>query len=250
MKEKLVIRFFGLSDAGLTREHNEDYYAIDEDNMLFVVADGLGGCEDGEVASKLAAGTILKYFNDQKNLRTDKTSTRNKIADAIQQAHENILDLSLADGIAKKMGTTVVLGIFQSPDSFYIANVGDSRAYLYRDQKFKLISQDHSVVYQLFQQGEITYDQMRTHHMRNIVTQALGIEIFRGCYCKKINLIDKDTIILCSDGLWEMIPDATIAKIMSKTKGPEESCAQLVEAAKRAGGKDNITVIVIAVNKF
>jgi protein phosphatase len=249
MREDLVLKSFGMSDVGLVRKHNEDYYAIDETQGLFIVADGLGGHEGGEIASKLATETIVEFFKEIPKKNLDDSSIDGKINEAIQKAHQAILNLFHQDKSLKGMGTTIVLALFKPPHSFYIANIGDSRAYLFRNQKMELITQDHSVVAQLVQQGKITPDEARTHRLRNIVTQAIGIDLNMGCYKRKISAKDEDTIILCSDGLWDMLSDETIKEICFKEREPKQLCSNLIESAKQAGGRDNITVVIISVKK-
>lgn len=253
MKERnrdFVLKSFGITDVGLVREHNEDYYIIDEKLGLFIVADGLGGHKGGEVASRLATDTILKFFQEKPQKELEEATINNKIDQAIQKAHQAILTLSPQDDSLKGMGTTVVLAFFRPPDSFSIANVGDSRAYLFRNQKMELLTQDHSAVALLIQQGKITPVEARTHPSRNIVTQAIGIVgLAMGCYQRKLNLKDGDIIILCSDGLWDMLADESIEEIVLKERRPKELCSNLIEATKQAGGKDNITVIVVSVEE-
>ena len=247
--DKLIFKSHGASDLGLVREHNEDYYGLDKEQGLFIVADGLGGHQAGEVASKLATEAVLNFFKHTPKKESSQPVTDKNINRLIQKAHQVILDLSSEDDSLKGMGTTIVFGIFSPPHSFYLANIGDSRAYLYRDKKLQLLTQDHSVVAQLVSQGKITPQEAKTHNLRNIVTQALGIEIGMGCNQRKIDLEDKDLIILCSDGLWDMLSDKAIEEIASKENNPEKLCSDLIEAAKKEGGQDNITVIVILVNK-
>jgi protein phosphatase len=145
------------------------------------------------------------------------------------------------------MGTTLVLALIRGIN-LYIANVGDSRVYLYRNRSLRLLSSDHSVVAELMKQGEITKDEVRSHPQRNLVTQVIGINPFTECYQKKLELSGEDIIMLCSDGLWDMISDEEIKEIIVKNeKKPKNLCNDLIRAAKGAGGKDNITVIVIRI---
>ncbi len=250
MKSRLIFQAAGKTDIGLVREHNEDYYTIDEKRRLFIVADGLGGHEGGELASKLAVETILNSFGDFYDKESGSEAVEDKINEAVQNAHSSLIDLSKQNPTLQGMGTTIVLAFWHSSVNFlYTANIGDSRAYLLRNQKLELLTQDHSVVAQLVQQGRITPEEARTHRSRNIVTQAIGIELGMGCYQRHLILKEKDVIILCTDGLWDMLPDRIIEEIAVKEHTPSKLCSNLIEAAKKAGGKDNITVIVILVKK-
>jgi len=246
---KLSLEVVGETDIGLARDHNEDDYAIDMKKGLFIVADGLGGHEGGEVASKLAVKTILNFFEDFSGDELESETIEDKINQSIQNAHNAIVELSEQNPGLQGMGTTIVLTYWQSPNLLYVANIGDSRAYLLCNQKLELLTQDHSIVAQLVQQGKITPEEARVHRSRNIVTQSIGIELGMGCYQRHLVLKEGDTIILCSDGLWDMLPDRIIEEIALKENTAQELCYSLIEAAKKAGGKDNITVIVILVKK-
>ncbi|MFA5008296.1 MAG: Stp1/IreP family PP2C-type Ser/Thr phosphatase [Candidatus Omnitrophota bacterium] len=246
MGKRVRLKANGISDIGLVRKDNEDYYILDEEQSLFIVADGLGGHCGGEIASKAAAEAIQKYFKKATGKELQEEDLENKIKEAIQAAHQEVLGLSANTPELKGSGTTIVTALFKAPYYLYVANVGDSRAYLFRDKKLELLSQDHSVVAQLVQKGEITQDETRTHSLRNIVTQAIGIDIGMGCYQKKIEAKDKDIIMLCSDGLWDMLSDKDIEKIVKeKATSPQNLCSALIEAANSGGGEDNITVISI-----
>jgi protein phosphatase len=245
MEENLVLKLFGMTDTGLAREHNEDDYAIDKKQGLYIVADGLGGHKGGEVASKLAVKTILEFFRE--NIGSVESAL--KIRQAIEKAHQNIVNLAVQDATLVGMGTTVVLALWQAPDILHIANIGDSRAYLFRDGKISLLSQDHSKVAEMVRQGLLQQEEARVHPWRNIVTRSIGIEIGDGPFQKELNLKENDIILLCSDGLWDMLSDESIREIISHYKKPKEICAKLIAAANQAGGNDNITVIAISVKR-
>ncbi|MEI8348869.1 MAG: Stp1/IreP family PP2C-type Ser/Thr phosphatase [Candidatus Omnitrophota bacterium] len=249
MESKITFKVKGVTDVGLVREDNEDDYVIAEKLGLFIVADGIGGHNAGEIASKTATKAILNFFQKipKKDLSED---IENKTNEAVQAAHQQILNLSLTNPSLEGLGTTFVSAFFKQPNYFFIANIGDSRAYLFKNKKLEVLSQDHSVVAQLVQRGDITQDQARNHPSRNIVTQALGIDISMGCHQKRIGVKDRDIIILCSDGLWDMLADKAIERVVEeKGSDPQSLCFALVNAAKAAGGNDNITVIVIFVSE-
>lgn len=242
---RLILKSFGMTDVGLVREHNEDYYDIDKTQGLFVVADGLGGHQGGEIASKLAVKTILESFEQN----TASLEPALKIKQAIEKAHQAIAGLAMQETALKGMGTTVVLALWQAPGTLHIANIGDSRAYLFRDREINLLSEDHSKVAEMVRQGFLSEEEARLHTWRNIVTRSIGIEIGDGPFQRKLDLKENDIILLCSDGLWDMLLDEDIAKIISLSEKPKDICAKLVEAANRCGGKDNITVIAISAKR-
>jgi len=244
-KEHFMLDVAAVTDIGLIRESNEDSYAIDKKTGLFVLADGLGGHSGGEVASKLAVDTITTFFKRLPKEARESSVTKT-IRNAVQAAHENIIKESVVNPILAGMGSTLVLALIRER-TLYVANVGDSRAYLYHDNNLRLLSYDHSVVSELIKQGEITKDEARRHPQRNLVTQVIGINPFTDCYQKKLELCGGDIIMLCSDGLWDMISDKEIEEIIKNEEEPKNLCSDLINAAKDAGGRDNITIVVIKV---
>lgn len=230
-----MIEFGHLTHVGLRREHNEDTYYGDSQLSLWLVADGMGGHEFGEVASALARDTIVDRVRDGQSL-----------ADAIRAADQEIIRHSQHRGEALPMGTTVVAARVNS-SRFEIAWVGDSRIYLW-DGQLQQLSQDHSYVQELIDQGAITTEQARSHPHRNVITQALGVtdpqalkvEVMQG------ELRPQMQLLLCSDGLTEEVDDACIGKILAKTDISAQECVeQLVLAALDGGGSDNITVVLL-----
>lgn len=247
MKKIFNFEIGSITDIGLVRENNEDSYAFDQKDGLFVIADGLGGYSGGEVASKLAVNTIMSFL--KKDLKAmQKKDIDKSIKNGIKEAHELIAKESIANSLLRGMGTTLVLALFKAMGYLYITNVGDSRAYLYRSKKLSLLSEDHSLVSNLVKQGKITKEESWAHPQRNIVTSVIGIGPLPECYQKKINLRNNDIVILCSDGLWDMLPDKEIENIVAKKNNNLQNlCQELVDAAKNAGGEDNITIIAVKV---
>ncbi len=236
--DDLMIEFGHLTHVGLRREHNEDTYYGDAQLGLWLVADGMGGHEFGEVASALARDTIVNKVREGANL-----------TDAIRAADEEIMHQSQRRSEALPMGTTIVAARLNST-RFEIAWVGDSRIYLW-DGELHQLSQDHSYVQELIEQGAITAEQARVHPHRNVITQALGVtdpqalkvEVMRG------DLQPRMQLLLCSDGLTEEVDDAGIARILAKEDLSAQECVdQLVLEALNGGGSDNVTVIVLRNN--
>lgn len=230
-----MIEFGHGSHVGLRRDHNEDTYLADADLGLWLVADGMGGHEHGEVASALARDAILS-----------EVAAGRSLAEAIRKADEIIIRHSRGRGGGLPMGTTVAAARVRD-DQFEAAWVGDSRVYLWNGT-LKQISQDHSYVRELIEQGAISPEQARTHPHRNLVTQALGVtdpehlrvETVRG------ELKPGMQLLLCSDGLTEEVDDITIERILARTDLSAQECVDhLLVAALDAGGSDNITVILL-----
>jgi protein phosphatase len=230
-----MIEFGHSTHVGLRREHNEDTYYADADLGLWLVADGMGGHEHGEVASALARDTLVHEI-----------STGTPLARAVQRADTEIIQQSSRKSEALPMGTTIVALRVQDTN-YEVCWVGDSRIYLW-DGTLKQISQDHSYVQELIQQGAITQEQARTHPHRNVVTQALGVtdpqslrvETLRGTLAPGMQ------ILLCSDGLTEEVDDKQISAVLARSDLSTQECVDhLILAALDGGGSDNITVILV-----
>lgn len=221
--------------TGIKRDHNEDTYGVAHKDKLWLVADGMGGHDHGELASAMARDSILHYYQAGESLK-----------DCIIKSNQLIIDSSYERGGDLPMGTTIVV-LTVKDNKFYAAWVGDSRIYKWVDGKLSPISTDHSYVQELVDQNLITEEQARTHPHRNVVTQALGVtdnsEIKVSLSQGKINPGDK--FLLCSDGLTEEVEDADIEKIMSQDIHPQEADDQLIMAALKGGGSDNITAIIL-----
>lgn len=231
-----MIEFGHLSHVGLRREHNEDTYYGDAELGLWLVADGMGGHEFGEVASAIARDVVVREVRAGHNLKQ-----------AIQTADEEIIRHSRKRSEALPMGTTVAAARIQG-DRFEVAWVGDSRAYLWNGGGLRQLSQDHSYVQELIDQGAITSEQARTHPHRNVVTQALGVTDPQSLKVETISGEFKPgmQLVLCSDGLTEEVEDGQIARIVARTELSAQECVdQLIRAALDGGGSDNVTVLLV-----
>lgn len=230
-----MIEFGHLSHVGLRRELNEDTYYGDAELGLWLVADGMGGHEFGEVASALAREVIVE------RVRAGAT-----LEEAIRLADKEIIRHSRQRREALPMGTTVAAVRIQG-DRFEVAWVGDSRAYLHKDTLCQL-SQDHSYVQELVERGAITSEQARNHPHRNVVTQALGVTGTENLDVETISgrLEPGMQLLLCSDGLTEEVGDEDIAALVARTDLSAQECAEhLVMAALDHGGSDNVTVVLL-----
>jgi serine/threonine protein phosphatase PrpC len=236
----MKLKWGAFSDVGMVRQQNEDSFLTEE--TLFVVADGMGGHNAGEVASALAVTTL-------------KAGARLGIDDAevfrelVQQANSAIYTASLDDSTQSGMGTTVTaLSIVEGEEPrVLVANVGDSRAYLWRSGALSRLSVDHSYVQELVNEGIITPEAARVHPRRNIVTRALGIDrsVMVDVFTHFVRTGDR--IVLCSDGLVDEVADVEIAKVLGQHSDPQETAEALVMVANTNGGRDNTTVVVVDV---
>ena len=231
-----MIEFGHLTHVGLRRELNEDTYYGDSELGLWLVADGMGGHEYGEVASALARETIVREIRQGSTL-----------PQAIRVADEEIIRASRKRNDALPMGTTVV-AVRINGNRFEVAWVGDSRVYLWRDGQLAQLSQDHSYVQELISQGAISVEQARSHPHRNVVTQALGVTDPQNLNVETMagELRPGMQLLLCSDGLTEEVTDAAIAAILARSELSAQECVDhLVLAALDQGGADNVTVILV-----
>jgi len=230
-----MIEFGHSTHVGLRREHNEDTYYADAELGLWLVADGMGGHEHGEVASAIARDAMVR-----------EVAAGAPLAQAVQRADEEIIQHSSRKAEALPMGTTIA-AMRLHENEYEICWVGDSRVYLWNGE-LKQLSRDHSYVQELIQQGAITHEQARTHPHRNVVTQALGVtdpeslrvETIRG------SLQPGMQVLLCSDGLTEEVDDKDIETVLARQDLSAQECVDhLILAALEGGGSDNVTVILI-----
>jgi protein phosphatase len=228
--------FGAATDVGQVREGNEDGYLIDEAMGLVALADGMGGHLGGEVAS----ATALEA------LRAGVTSG-NPLRESIEEANRAVYAKSLTDPSLHGMGTTLTAGTLVSGGTLLIGHVGDSRAYLFRDGELRRLTTDHSHVEELVRDGKITEDEAAVHPMRSVITRALGIDERVDVDVYPVELAPGDLVVLCSDGLTDMVHEDAIASELRRESDAKRAATRLVDTANRAGGVDNITVVVIAV---
>ena len=239
----MLVNWGAATDTGTLRVQNEDSF-LAQDGM-FVVADGMGGHNAGEVASAMA----IKMLGDaQKAGVTDA----NQLSEVIKQINKAIFQASADQTDQRGMGTTLTALALtpsnrNSEVSVSVANIGDSRTYLLRNGEFRQVSIDHSYVQELVSEGLITKEEARTHARRNIVTRALGIEPNVAVDTWTLPLINGDRYILCSDGLVDEVTDEAIEQCVKQPISPQKLADQLVVIANQNGGRDNITVVVVDV---
>ena len=237
----LYLEPFGATHAGKVRANNEDALLVGEgrDETLFVVADGIGGFEAGEVASRIAVD-VLKELEPGASFEA-----------AISEANRRILVAGRGDERLSGMGTTVVavrFGGTRDEPVAQVAHVGDSRAYLLRGGSLRPVTEDHSLVAELVRSGDLTRDQAAEHPQKNLITRALGADEEVEVDTAVVPVEAGDRFLLCSDGLSDMIPETRIGEILAEAPGdPEKPARSLVSAALDAGGTDNVTVIVVYV---
>jgi protein phosphatase len=225
------------SDVGLVRENNEDSYAFLPPE-LFIVADGMGGHVAGEIASQMAATMVQEYITQHKN----DAAPEILLEQAIMKANSLIYQMSEQKLECRGMGTTVTAAYIKG-DTVYYGHVGDSRMYLIQKENMRQITEDHSLVWELVKSGNITMAEASVHPQRNILTRALGTSPDVKVDIGSFTWVPGDVILLCSDGLTNMVDDQTIVKLV-ENRSDSAGLENLVEQAKAAGGLDNITVIL------
>ncbi|MGC8659324.1 MAG: Stp1/IreP family PP2C-type Ser/Thr phosphatase [Desulfomonilaceae bacterium] len=245
LPKKHRVRVGYLSDTGLKRHLNEDSLYVDEHIGLFLVADGMGGHNAGEVASSIAVEVISSLVEDGLNSGEDHIAL---IRHAILKANYAILEKSRTNVAWSGMGTTILVAMF-GDDNLLLAHVGDSRAYSVGNRHIRQLTEDHTFVAEWLRQGLINRQQARTHHQRHGLTQALGVSLELDPDIQTLPWEYKQCLLLCSDGLTEMIEDEEILAITNSSANPQQACVKLVSAANQKGGVDNITVILVCPDK-
>jgi serine/threonine protein phosphatase PrpC len=229
-----VARSAAATDPGRRRRHNEDAYVCEP--PLFAVADGIGGAQAGEVASRLAA-TALRETG------ADGADPRRHVDALIQEANRRVYERQTSDASASGMGTTITVALLHD-DMVWIGHVGDSRAYLVRNGELEQLTEDHSLVAELVRSGKLSPEEAETHPQRSVVTRALGTDPNVDVDTFDVQARAGDLYMLCSDGLTTMVDDSTILEEIDRNRDDLKSAAKaLVRAANRGGGEDNITVV-------
>lgn len=237
-----------VSDIGLKRENNQDYMfaSSESDFPIFLVADGMGGHNAGDIASSMAVKSIVKFIDENKEMLKNPDDIKRYIKKAIDQANDEIFIKSLDSSEFNGMGTTLTMA-YIGDKNLVIGHVGDSRAYLIREGKIIQLTDDHTLVNELIKNGSIDKDEAKDHPQGHVITRAIGTsyKIKSDVFSKDIT--NNDIIILCSDGLTNMIDDDVILRVIEKydKKDMNNICNVLVKLAKENGGRDNITVIGI-----
>ncbi len=229
------------SDQGKIRNSNEDSFRANPAERIFLVADGMGGHAAGEVASRIAASAIEEVLaNFSLNSNPEEL-----LQSAVQSANEQVYEAQIQEPEYRGMGSTLTVLTFHE-NQFYIAQVGDSRAYLLRNGSLAQLTRDHSVVWQLFEDRLIAKEDLSHHPRKNLITRSIGTHPQVEADIQHDEALENDTFLLCSDGLTDVLTDSQIRDYLSaRDKSPQEISGMLVEAANEGGGPDNITVVVV-----
>ena len=241
---RFELAWHGITDTGMLRRQNEDAFSFLDlgRDALFVVADGMGGHDAGEVASSLAVGTVERTVQDARAGHEDPLST---VKRAVHQANEAVR--TEAARKRSNMGTTLTAALVKDGTA-HIASVGDSRAYWISNGSMTQITKDHSLVSKLVELGRLTKDEARTDPRSNLLLRTIGSDATVTVDTYRVPLSRGGTLLLCTDGLWGEVRDADLRRICTEEEHTEVICARLVQLANGNGGKDNITAIVVKVS--
>jgi protein phosphatase len=238
------------SDTGRKLDHNQDYLWLDDAAGIYIVADGMGGQDAGELASELAATNTGEFIRN--HLRTvpgplSTTAAKQLIITALETANDAVLTAAQEARQDRPMGAAIVLALV-SPPTVYICHAGDARAYLKHNSTLTRLTVDDSWVARLVAAGVITEEQARYHPLGNILTKAVGHESPLEPAFRDVTVAPGDWLLLCSDGLWKMIGDELMATELQRVdSAPADVVEALVEAANAAGGHDNISLILVRI---
>jgi protein phosphatase len=268
----VAINFGALTDRGKVRDKNEDHFLVarlckamqvcktslpgdgktqvsEEEGYLMVVADGMGGAAAGERASALAVGSIdafvlntLQWFLPVGG--PDEHALMAELRQSLERADQTVIERARCNPGLHGMGTTLTMG-YSVATNLFIVHAGDSRAYLFREGELEQLTSDHTLVQVLIDGGAILPEDAKRHHRRNVVTNVIGGPS-QGVFAEihRLEILDGDTLLYCTDGLTEPVTDAAIAGVLKTHPDPEDACARLVDLALSQGGPDNVTAIL------
>jgi|SRR5882757_9691365 protein phosphatase len=239
----MMLEAFGLSDPGCVRSNNEDYFISDSEAGIFILADGMGGANAGEYASRLSAETLYEYLLNPANREAPEALEQGfvQVNSAVRQAAGGNPDL-------EGMGTTLLVARATrkiGEERLHISSVGDSRAYLCSNGTLSLLTQDQTWVAEVGARLGLSDDALKKHPMRHVLTMAVGSTDELRVFSRSVEMKLSDQILLCSDGLHGVLTEKTLGETLHSEKTLPEKCHYLVEAAKSAGGPDNVTVVLI-----
>lgn len=241
------MKAFGITHRGEVRKENQDAFRFDapegREILTAVLCDGMGGAKAGAIASTMAVDNFMSHAANSLDELSTSADMRVILADAVEYANKKVYDWSFADYSCMGMGSTLVAVLIAGKRAF-VASVGDSRAYLLSREKLRQITRDHSLVEDMVERGKITREEARTHPKKNIITRAVGVDASVKADLTEIKFPAGSRILLCSDGLSNIVTDDEMLRVLRENAGPEEACRVLLDMALRAGAPDNVTVLI------
>jgi protein phosphatase len=242
------MELWGITDNGKVRKRNQDVYKIlvrEEDNTaVLVVCDGMGGANAGNIASELAADIFIGNISENIDDTTDLIELADKMTDAVIAANVAVFDKGLYEDKYHGMGTTLTAAI-STAQGEVVANIGDSRAYQISNGEITQVTKDHSVVEEMIDRGEISRSEANKHPSKNLITRAIGTGIYDPPDIFFLNLNNGEFILLCTDGLSNVVTDSEILSELKQGNTVRESCEALVDLALTRGAPDNVTAVIL-----
>lgn len=238
---------WGVTDRGMVRKQNQDYYrcqSLGRGRFLAVVCDGMGGTKSGDVASRLASEVFLQDVEQSVSPQMEQQDIVTMLVTAVRNANRAVYEQSKVSADFDGMGTTLVAVFLQDSDA-YVVNVGDSRCYYMAGDRISQITEDHSVVGLMVARGQITEEEARNHPNRNLITRAVGTEETVECDCFYLSMEPGGYLLLCSDGLSNMVTKPELLYEITHADSGLGCCRHLVEIAKKRGAPDNVTVVLL-----
>ncbi len=236
---KFMIEAYGASDPGCVRGNNEDYYLVAPSIGLYVVADGMGGAQAGEHASKLAAETLWEIVYQDKGAMDIAG-----LEAAFEEANRRVMQAAATDPALEGMGTTLLAAI-ERPENLIIVSVGDSRLYLYDKGDFRAVTEDQTWVNEVGRRLGLKEEALKTHPMRHVLTMAVGVSQQLRVNKYMLPKVPDAQLLLCSDGLHGVVAEDVIKSVLASDDAPDVKCQNLIDAARANGGPDNITVVLL-----
>jgi len=237
-----MLEAYGLTDPGCQRNNNEDYFISDSSRGIFIVADGMGGANAGEYASRLSAETLYEFL-----LKADDDVSLSELEQGFAQANMAVREASAQSSELEGMGTTLVAGRMVDRVRLQLASVGDSRAYCLSENQLSVLTKDHTWVMEIGSRLGLTDEAIKHHPMRHVLTMAIGVSEELRVDSQVVTVFSGDQILLCSDGLHGVVDEKMLESTLKSEKSLVDKAHYLIEAAKERGGPDNITVVLIRV---
>jgi PPM family protein phosphatase len=242
----MILEFYSVTDTGRARRNNEDAVALDEAGRIAVLADGMGGYNAGEVASGMASERVRdELLQRLKPLGATpaEAELRTALVDAVEHANRAVYDAAMSHAEYAGMGTTLVVAVYRN-DRLWLGHIGDSRAYRFRNGRLEQLTRDHSLLQEQIDAGLITAEQAAYSMHKNLVTRAVGVDEVVELEIHDYPVEPGDTLLMCSDGLSDMLTDEQIEQLLRANDSLPATGATLVQAANAAGGRDNIAVVL------
>jgi protein phosphatase len=240
-----MIEAFGASDPGCTRANNEDYYLLDPSLGLYIVADGMGGAQAGEHASRLAVETVRDIIRNNSGIRNNSSGADpDQLVDAFVQANQRVMQAAEGDPAMEGMGTTLVAALGRG-DHLIVASVGDSRAYLFEQGRLQQVTEDQTWVNEVGRRLGLDEAMLKNHPMRHVLTMAVGVSDQLRVHSYQLQPSRGVQLLLCTDGLHGVISQEQIEQTLASNDSLEAKCRQLIASARAQGGPDNVTAVVL-----